>query len=777
MLRGTFHTLTLAELRPFFIRQSTELGQNMRRARDKRAAQCVSEREHAAAMRRLRAEERERLRTGFKWTRIRIAAPKAKAAPQAKETGITRHTQAVRALPIYRQPIVDRDGRRGIVLAIEYDAARAHRFGIVGRRITYITDPESIEWHDGIAQTRSNMGADLGEILACGAALETISRTARRNAKLGQNMILQCAAELDQKGRIALLERVEEHFRMLGIPYFLALHKPDPDGDQRNFHIHIWTIFRPLHRVGPYDFAIADQLRTDLDGPDALRELRRDCAWMMTETVRAQGHRVTFTHLSNAARGLPQKPLSRLAPTDVTRWRAGLPVPKIARYASQVRANEALVRRIMSRPLRDLAPAAASRRIIPLEPLQGERMADVRFPEPRAIGDGPIRLAEPPTARDTAISVPSAPIMARATITKQDALGQPLTRQLRTPAAVEMPPAITGRLTIVRHDHEPSADRSKVGLPPVIRSRDVINRQSVGITPRPVVTSPRMSSSALGSAPIAVPPSPARVLISASAPQGRSEQIVSITVAPPTSRPMPVPALTKPRKIFDQIRHEQIKVRIADLERAIDHAVSDAPVVPAPMAQLSPSPGIRDATEPHQRPAPHVVASSLLTLEQAEREVREGKAWVFFMDGAFHLAPLATQDTYEISVGPEQRDRAHALDAKGERMVDRAVKACEHNYLRLDSKGRLAGTANVSAQFVAYAQRLLDDEIFQSRLRAKVTRPVNLQRSVNSRRTARRRAPPGSQRKLVWVCHLKNSHRCHDRRWRWRAKGFCATAR
>ena len=84
-------------------------------------------------------------------------------------------------LPSYDGPIIDRQGRQGIVMTLEYDGAKKHSFGIVGRRIVYISDPEHCELDIlGRAIFISNMGGDLAEILMGADLVELASARAGR---------------------------------------------------------------------------------------------------------------------------------------------------------------------------------------------------------------------------------------------------------------------------------------------------------------------------------------------------------------------------------------------------------------------------------------------------------------------------------------------------------------------------------------------------------------------------------------------------------------------
>lgn len=336
LIDGIFVEVEQGDLRPFFVRRSNAAIQRIHAATE-HARQLSDERETARALRRLRREMREWDRAGVRRHRIRVAPPPPrKPICRAQKSQLTRVTRWTKALPTYRKVIIDRAGQRGIFLDISYDAAKTNRLGVNRRRIAYQLRRDHAELYLGEPVCRSNMGKDADEILACGDALESVNRAARSNAKVGLNAILQCPFELDAAGRRAYLEGAAKLFDGMGVAYCMTLHEPDIEGDQRNYHVHIWWTLRAIERVAPYEWDIAEQLRTDLDGPLALRDLRRACADVATQTCRAHGHEVTFTHLSNAERGLTHRPVKKLGARKVRRARRG-------EIVADVEANRAII--------------------------------------------------------------------------------------------------------------------------------------------------------------------------------------------------------------------------------------------------------------------------------------------------------------------------------------------------------------------------------------------------------------------------------------------------
>jgi len=251
-------------------------------------------------------------------------------------------------LPAYEAPIIDRQGRRGIVMVIDYDGAKKHSFGITGRRIIYISDPEHCEIdRHGNAIFFSNMGETLDEILMAADLVELAQRESRIDAKLDVNIIIQLPHDVSQKVRAAILKAAAyELFGRHGLPYAASLHEPDPDGDPRNNHGHICGSWRPMTRIAPYCWEISEDFRSDLDGKEYWRHARRRVAEIKTAVIQMEGIDRHYTHLSNAERGLPHKPQKKLDKRKTRAARAGEFVADVEANRRTIEANVALEKKL-----------------------------------------------------------------------------------------------------------------------------------------------------------------------------------------------------------------------------------------------------------------------------------------------------------------------------------------------------------------------------------------------------------------------------------------------
>lgn len=343
-LDGTVLSLTRAALKQLTIhrRDTNSAGRRERRRmaaiqRDDRLQARINK----AIQRQLDKVER---RAPPKKFRIRVE-PKNRRAFRRKERRIAA-SKSIFDLPSYDGPIIDRQGRQGIVMTLEYDGAKKHSFGIVGRRIVYISDPDHCELDMlGRAIFISNMGGDLAEILMGADLVELAQRESRADAKLDVSIIIQLPHDVPQEVRVAIMKAVShELFGRHGLPFAASLHRPDPNGDQRNYHCHIVGSWRPMTRTAPYSWEIAEDYRSDLDGAQYWRHARRRVAEIMTGTLERAGTERHYTHLSNAERGLPHKPQKKLDKRKTRTAREGDFVADVEANRRTMEANIALAK-------------------------------------------------------------------------------------------------------------------------------------------------------------------------------------------------------------------------------------------------------------------------------------------------------------------------------------------------------------------------------------------------------------------------------------------------
>ena len=168
-------------------------------------------------------------------------------------------------------------------------------------KIVYIERSEALEEVEG--NLVSNMGADQAERLGCASRVEEIERLSRKDAGVYIHSILALPADLSPEGRAKLLKELCGNYEKLQIPFCAALHKPDPDNDQRNYHAHILINLRRFTKVGDkWEFA-AGKL-TWINTPAGLNLQRRIIARAFNKALEAERSSTRWTHRSRAADGL-----------------------------------------------------------------------------------------------------------------------------------------------------------------------------------------------------------------------------------------------------------------------------------------------------------------------------------------------------------------------------------------------------------------------------------------------------------------------------------------
>ncbi|MEH3100600.1 MobA/MobL family protein [Sphingomonas adhaesiva] len=193
---------------------------------------------------------------------------------------------------------------------------RRWRSGEGERAAQYITREEALE--GGEAGWWSTIAADRNELVAFHRASEALEKHDRANANVYVTEIVALPASLTARQRRRAVRRYCRYFDKRGLPYTVAMHKPDPQGDVRNYHVHIVYSLRPAQRLGPYDWNFAVSKVSDVNTPEGIAMRRKLVVDAINATLRASGSGQRFTHLSNHARGL------------------GLPGPKIGQQQNWI---------------------------------------------------------------------------------------------------------------------------------------------------------------------------------------------------------------------------------------------------------------------------------------------------------------------------------------------------------------------------------------------------------------------------------------------------------
>ncbi|WP_230080008.1 MobA/MobL family protein [Alteripontixanthobacter maritimus] len=293
------------------------------------------EREAAALQR-----ERE-----FEWRKFKVHASFSALNPKVEQrsgssTRAMRVAKSPPLLPAYSIALRDGDGRLFPFMRTSYSSAAISKSGRGRRLVIYQTDGAYI-LDDGSLAVFSNVGKTPEEMAEAFDQIEKVNRSAAKNAKIVHHMIIQSLHELSPEEQLAMAKRYcEQTFAAQGLPYVLAMHAPDPDGDSRNWHFHIAFSYRPVERTGQGDWIIDRCLRTDLDNPEGWKQMRYLLAEQFNYTCERHGLAKRFTHLSYAASGLDYIPQQHMGPGLTAKVRRGETVAVNAENHRRVAQNE-----------------------------------------------------------------------------------------------------------------------------------------------------------------------------------------------------------------------------------------------------------------------------------------------------------------------------------------------------------------------------------------------------------------------------------------------------
>lgn len=332
---GRDRALTVASAKAFSKKKLDAASRAVERKFDRDMDRAIEagDRETARAIRRLRKQERETDRSIAKFFRRRIRTtvrPTSQIKHKPPKSKRSIWPSSSRALPKYDGPIRDKFNRRGVFFRSRYYSSRTAKPGVSKRVAIYIYSGSALDEH-GNPMFRTNVGLTIDEAVCGLDHHEQVNRSAQKNAKVLNHAVLAMDHRWTPEQMLEVGERwAEERFGQYGLPYAISLHEPPPDGDERNWHLHVIWSWRPLERVGDHEWLVGESLRTELDGAQGMRTLRERLAAMMTEMSFEVGDADVYTALSYAARGLPVIPQVHL---DEGRTRQ-------AREGKVVEANE-----------------------------------------------------------------------------------------------------------------------------------------------------------------------------------------------------------------------------------------------------------------------------------------------------------------------------------------------------------------------------------------------------------------------------------------------------
>lgn len=325
---GRERALTVASAKSFSRKKLDAASRALERRADRAMDKAIrdGDRETGKAIRRLRKQEREADRSIARFFRRRIRTKdrptrKIKHKPPKAKRPIWPYRS--HALPKYDGPIRDRFNRCGVFFRTRYYSSRTAKPGVSKRVTVYIYKGSALD-ADGKPMVRTNVGLTVEETVCGLDHHEQVNRSAQKNAKVLNHAVLAMDYRWTPEQMLEVGERwAEERFGQYGLPYVVSLHEPPPDGDERNWHLHVIWSWRPLERVGDHEWLVGESLRTDLDSAQGIWLLRERFAAMMTQMSFEAGDADVYTALSHAARGLPVEPQTHLDEGRTRRAREG----------------------------------------------------------------------------------------------------------------------------------------------------------------------------------------------------------------------------------------------------------------------------------------------------------------------------------------------------------------------------------------------------------------------------------------------------------------------
>ena len=332
--------------------------------RDKREAKATKKRQHralskaereakaqaTAAAKKRRADEREareleRLlqRVGYlskrsareaeAMTRVRVRVPIASAPKFTTVCSRSLYSRlheevSQRKVGGTKRSRVAADGYKNIVLRKHSRGfgrktlgTREYRMGEAADLARYILRDEGLE--PGIQATFTNVIEFNGskalfasehpvieekrasQIAAFWNALEILESEADADGNVFSHLILAMPHELSPEGRSKALYDFCLTLRSLQLPHVAALHKPDADGDARNYHAHILLSPRPFQIEGALEWSYEAAKATELNLPAGISWLRERAAESFNRVLLEEDRTERYSGLSQARRGVP----------------------------------------------------------------------------------------------------------------------------------------------------------------------------------------------------------------------------------------------------------------------------------------------------------------------------------------------------------------------------------------------------------------------------------------------------------------------------------------
>ena len=146
----------------------------------------------------------------------------------------------------------------------------------------------------------------------------------RKNSRTAREIVVNLPHELPPADRSALVNDFAKGLAdKYGVAVDVALHSPDKEGDNRNYHAHIMLTTRKLERLESGRIALTDKAQLEMSNTqlkdkglpsakDELKAIRKQWADMTNERLERAEIDARIDHRSHADRGLKQLPTKKL---------------------------------------------------------------------------------------------------------------------------------------------------------------------------------------------------------------------------------------------------------------------------------------------------------------------------------------------------------------------------------------------------------------------------------------------------------------------------------
>lgn len=227
-------------------------------------------------------------------TRSRIAADGFKNIVLRKiPRGYGRKAQGTRAYRPGEAADLARYMLRGDALERDIQAAFTNIIAIDGEHALYETDALSIDEHR------------CAQLASFWNALEAFEAEADEDGNVFSHLILAMPSELSPEGRSRAMADFCQRLDEIHLPYLASLHRPDPDGDSRNFHAHIMMAPRPFSIEGPFAWSFEAGKATEFNLGAGIGWLRERAAQAFNRALEHEDKAIRYTGVSQANRGVP----------------------------------------------------------------------------------------------------------------------------------------------------------------------------------------------------------------------------------------------------------------------------------------------------------------------------------------------------------------------------------------------------------------------------------------------------------------------------------------